>query len=128
MDDFQYDEEYSIRCLESNRHNHITATYHLINKKNQRNQYMREAFSPKGKAGDETKRDMLKSQGQPNAHPTDLNIVKPPARKRIEEDLNQTIYSPVPKTKIADELLEIQIPDKSRVAGSEAPQNRRDTT
>ena len=88
---------------------------------------MREAFSPKGKPGDDTKRDLLKSQGQPNAHPTDLNTVKQPARKRIEEDLNSTMYSPALKTKIADELLEIQIPDKSRGAGSEAPQNRRDT-
>lgn len=45
ISDFQFEEEYSIRCLEANRHNHITATYHLINKKNQRNQYMRETFS-----------------------------------------------------------------------------------
>jgi hypothetical protein len=36
LDDFKFEEEYSIRCLESNRHNHITATYHLINKKNER--------------------------------------------------------------------------------------------
>jgi len=45
INDYQFEEEYSIRCLEANRHNHITATYHLINKKNQRNQYMRETFS-----------------------------------------------------------------------------------
>ena len=45
INDFQFEEEYSIRCLEANRHNHITATYHLINKKNQRNTYMRETFS-----------------------------------------------------------------------------------
>jgi serine/threonine protein kinase len=37
IEDFQWEEEYSIRCMESNRHNNITATYHLINKKNQRN-------------------------------------------------------------------------------------------
>ena len=31
--DYGFDKEYSIKCIESNRHNHITATYHLINKK-----------------------------------------------------------------------------------------------
>lgn len=55
LDDFQFEEEYSVRCIESNRHNHITATYHLINKKIQRNQYMRDTFS--NKAGNEVKRD-----------------------------------------------------------------------
>jgi len=60
LDDFQFDEEYSIRCLESNRHNHITATYHLINKKNERNQYMRLTFGTKTKTeGADTKRDNL---------------------------------------------------------------------
>lgn len=48
--------------MEANRHNHITATYHLINKKNQRNQYMRETFGNKAK-GEENKRDKLVSQG-----------------------------------------------------------------
>jgi len=63
LDDFQFDEEYSIRCLESNRHNHITATYHLLNKKNERNQYMRVTFGTKTKGtdGPDTKRDNLKS-------------------------------------------------------------------
>lgn len=46
--------------MEANRHNHITATYHLIDKKNQRNKYMRETFSTTNKAAD-SKRDRLKS-------------------------------------------------------------------
>ena len=33
VEDFQWEEEYAIRCMEANRHNHITATYHLLNKK-----------------------------------------------------------------------------------------------
>jgi len=37
IEDFQFEEEYAVRCMEANRHNHITATYHLINKKNYRN-------------------------------------------------------------------------------------------
>ena len=49
IEDYHFEEEYAIRCMEANRHNHITATYHLINKKNQRNQYMRETFSTHAK-------------------------------------------------------------------------------
>jgi 5'-AMP-activated protein kinase, catalytic alpha subunit len=33
-EDFGFEEEYAVKCMEANRHNHITATYHLINKKN----------------------------------------------------------------------------------------------
>lgn len=43
IDDFGFEKEYSIKCLEANRHNHITATYHLINKKNKRTKSMKEA-------------------------------------------------------------------------------------
>ena len=34
--DYKFEEEYSIKCLEANRHNHVTATYHLINKRNKK--------------------------------------------------------------------------------------------
>lgn len=37
IEDYHFEEDYAIRCMEANRHNHITATYHLINKKNYRN-------------------------------------------------------------------------------------------
>lgn len=60
IEDYQFEEDYSIKCMEANRHNHITATYHLINKKNQRNQYMRETFGTKAK-GEDNKRDKLAS-------------------------------------------------------------------
>ena len=68
IEDYSFEEDYSIRCLEANRHNHITATYHLINKKNTRNQYMRETFSTHKGAGpatadDKSKRERLASQG-----------------------------------------------------------------
>jgi len=92
IEDFHFEEEYAIRCMEANRHNHITATYHLINKKNQRNQYMRETFSTHPKSQAEHKRDRMQSQGAPKATPQatkgntiDLNQVKPPARKYVEE-------------------------------------------
>jgi hypothetical protein len=49
--------------MEANRHNHITATYHLINKKNHRNQYMRDTFSTHNKKEPESKRDRMQSQG-----------------------------------------------------------------
>lgn len=34
VDDFGFEKDYSVKCIEANRHNHITATYHLINKRN----------------------------------------------------------------------------------------------
>lgn len=34
MEEFiDFDPQYAIKCIESNRHNKITATYHLIHKK-----------------------------------------------------------------------------------------------
>ena len=83
INDFQFEEEYSIRCLEANRHNHITATYHLINKKNQRNTYMRETFSTRNDRDTNNKRDRLQSQGAPKKPALTLENVKPPARKVI---------------------------------------------
>lgn len=71
IEDYSFEEDYSIRCLEANRHNHITATYHLVGKKGTRNQYMRDTFSTqnKGKGGpptadDKSKREQLKLQNQ----------------------------------------------------------------
>ena len=45
VEDFGFEKEYSIKCLEANRHNHITATYHLINKKNKRSGSMKESYT-----------------------------------------------------------------------------------
>ena len=59
IEDYQFEEEYAVRCMEANRHNHITATYHLINKKNQRNKYMRETFSTHRKSDVDHKRDRM---------------------------------------------------------------------
>lgn len=33
LDEFNYDPDYSVKCIEANRHNQITATYHLLAKK-----------------------------------------------------------------------------------------------
>ena len=33
LDEFCFDPDYSVKCIEANRHNHITATYHLLFKK-----------------------------------------------------------------------------------------------
>jgi 5'-AMP-activated protein kinase, catalytic alpha subunit len=33
LDEFSYDPDYSVKCIEANRHNQITATYHLLCKK-----------------------------------------------------------------------------------------------
>lgn len=66
IDDFSFEEEYAVRCMEANRHNHITATYHLIHKKQQRTTYMRETFGTQRKAGtagygDDSRRERLQS-------------------------------------------------------------------
>lgn len=86
IEDYHFEEEYAIRCMEANRHNHITATYHLINKKNHRNRYMRETFStqPNKKESMDSKRDRMQSQGNPKStkgNTIELGNVKPPARK-----------------------------------------------
>ena len=36
LDEFNYDPDYSVKCIEANRHNQITATYHLLSKKHTR--------------------------------------------------------------------------------------------
>ena len=33
LDEFCFDPNYTVKCIEANRHNNITATYHLLFKK-----------------------------------------------------------------------------------------------
>ena len=44
IEDYGFEKDYSIKCLEANRHNHITATYHLISKRNKRASSMKETY------------------------------------------------------------------------------------
>ena len=46
LEEYGFEKDYSMKCLEANRHNHITATYHLIAKRNKRTQAMRETINP----------------------------------------------------------------------------------
>lgn len=46
VEEYDFETEYSIKCLEANRHNHITATYHLINKRNKRALSLKESIQP----------------------------------------------------------------------------------
>lgn len=108
IEDYSFEEDYSIRCLEANRHNHITATYHLINKKNTRNTYMRETFSTHTKgngsttADDKSKRERLPT-GSNIAAPTTAgagatrrgnhdakNSIVPGETKAIHDEMNST--------------------------------------
>jgi hypothetical protein len=34
--EFTFDRKYALKCVEDNRHNHITACYHLIDKRNRK--------------------------------------------------------------------------------------------
>lgn len=92
IEDFQWEEDYAIRCMEANRHNHITATYHLLNKKQQRNQYMRDTFSThRNNTKDiDQKRERMQSQGAPKVKmgaTIDLNQ----KRKFVQEEMNRTV-------------------------------------
>jgi len=62
VDEFGFDKDYSVKCLEANRHNHITATYHLINKKNQRMSSVKDSYSS---LHDEKKRGVSRLQTDP---------------------------------------------------------------
>ena len=33
LDEYGFDPDYAVKCIEANRHNNITATYHLLYKK-----------------------------------------------------------------------------------------------
>ena len=46
VEEYDFETDYSIKCLEANRHNHITATYHLINKRNKRALSLKESIQP----------------------------------------------------------------------------------
>lgn len=78
INDFNFEEDYAIKCMEANRHNHITATYHLLNKKSQRNQYMRDTYGNQKKNDIDIKRERLASQG----HTIDVDKTK----KILEDD------------------------------------------
>ncbi len=116
--------------MEANRHNHITATYHLINKKNQRNTYMRETFSTRTTDNGTSKRDRLQSQGAPKKPALTLENVKPPARKVIQDELNQTMQVNNQKKGGNAETLDHDAPStiaqKKRESGSEVPKHRRE--
>lgn len=36
LEEFKFDAKYASKCIEDNRHNHITACYHLIDKRNRK--------------------------------------------------------------------------------------------
>lgn len=36
VEEFNFDKKYGQKCIEDNRHNHITACYHLIDRRNKK--------------------------------------------------------------------------------------------
>jgi hypothetical protein len=36
VEEFNFDRKYALKCIEDNRHNHITACYHLIDRRNKK--------------------------------------------------------------------------------------------
>ena len=44
IDEFNFDRKYAQKCIEDNRHNHITACYHLIDKRNKKIKDRQESY------------------------------------------------------------------------------------
>jgi hypothetical protein len=36
VEEFNFEKKYALKCIEDNRHNHITACYHLIDRRNKK--------------------------------------------------------------------------------------------
>lgn len=45
LEEFKFDAKYALKCIEDNRHNHITACYHLIDKRNRKIKDRQENYS-----------------------------------------------------------------------------------
>lgn len=45
IEEYKFDTKYAIKCIEDNRHNHITACYHLIDKRNRKIKDRQENYS-----------------------------------------------------------------------------------
>ena len=45
LEEFKFDPKYALKCVEDNRHNHITACYHLIEKRNKKIKDRQENYS-----------------------------------------------------------------------------------
>ncbi len=84
IEEYGFDHQYSVKCLEANRHNHITATYHLINKKNMR----MKGVDQLSKSFDESAR---RHSTKAKAEKKNLNLTLPleekvPLNKRSEDE------------------------------------------
>lgn len=89
VDEYDFETDYSIKCLEANRHNHITATYHLINKRNKRAIALKESIQPvsfNSSVGFHSKSPVDTAQG--GIRGTGVNRH---SRKKFVDPLNQTM-------------------------------------
>ena len=44
LEEYKFDRKYAQKCIEDNRHNHITACYHLIDKRNKKLKDRQESY------------------------------------------------------------------------------------
>lgn len=65
VDEYDFEIDYSIKCLEANRHNHITATYHLINKRNKRALALKDSIQPGGTSFNSTQANFNPKMSDP---------------------------------------------------------------
>lgn len=94
----------------------------MINRKNQRNTYMRETFSThRAKDENASKRERLQSQGAAvKTTGIVLDNVKPNPRKANPDELNQTMQV-APDKKFVEQIELPPSQNKKREAGSEVP-------
>ena len=93
---------------------------------------MRETFSTRTQENVTVKRERLQSQGASKKPAITLDSVKPPARKVIQDELNQTMQVTATQNKARggaetlDHETTSTIASKKREGGSEVPKHRRD--
>lgn len=88
VEEYDFESDYSIKCLEANRHNHITATYHLINKRNKRALALKESVQPNQFNVTQTNYNTGKSPVETAQMP---NRGGRHSRKKFIDPLNQTM-------------------------------------
>ena len=119
VDEFNFDRKYAQKCIEDNRHNHITACYHLIDRRNKKLRDRQETyqqtkidFKKKMRLGTNLKDDPANktmmneprhtSNNSPNpvttGHKQDLNMTAPLHSEQVKQGrkiVGEYIASPI---------------------------------
>ena len=129
VDEFNFDRKYAMKCVQDNRHNHITACYHLIDRRNKKlkdrqesYQQTKNEFKRKMRLGTNFKEDANKTvvnegRGATNASPNpgaggkqDLNMTAPLHSEQVKgrKLVGEYVGSPIQVTGKRDGSLDYQ--------------------